>query len=97
MVYTNRLTVTVADGGRVECNSKCTNFQWEMAENHFILDMRILKLGGGDMVLGVDFMKKFGPVLFDYQQLLIILRARDREIRIQGMKPDSSLSLISAE
>lgn len=67
MVYTNRLNVTVADGGKVECNSKCSNFQWEMGENHFILDMRILKLG-------VYFMRKFGPLLFDYHKMFIILR-----------------------
>lgn len=38
------------------------------------------------MVLGVDFMRRFGPVLFDYVALTITLRYGDREISIQGLQ-----------
>lgn len=44
MVLTSNLLMTVADGGQVQCNSKCTQFQWEMGNHHFLFDMRILKL-----------------------------------------------------
>lgn len=100
IVSTASLSVTVADGSRVNCNYKCPNFQWEMGAHHFLFDMRILKLGGCDIVLGVDFMRRFGPVLFDYNNLSITLRHGDREITIQGLRqevPVSSLNIISAE
>lgn len=46
----------------------------------------------------MDFLKKFGPVLFDYKNLLITLRHGDREIQIQGVQQgSSSLSMITAE
>lgn len=98
IVLTNNLLVTVADGAQVQCNSKCTQFQWEMGNNHFLFDMRILKLGGCELVLGVDFLKKFGLVLFDYKNLIITLRHGDREIQIQGLQHGStSLSMITAK
>lgn len=53
-----------------------------MGAHHFIFDMRILKLGGCDVVLGVDFMRRFGPILFGYSNLSITLRYGDREITI---------------
>lgn len=81
LVHTDNISVTVVDGSRVNCNSKCPSFQWEMGEHHLILEMRILKLGGCDVVLGMDFMRKFGPILFDYSKLLITLRHGDREIK----------------
>lgn len=68
-----------------------------MGEHHFIFDIRILQLGGCDVVLGVDFMRKFGPVLFDYGQLQIILRYGDREITSKGLKQEASLSMITAK
>lgn len=66
-----------------------------MRGNNFIFEMRILKLGGCDVVHEVDFMRRFGHVLFDYQQLLMTLRYEDREITIKGLKHEASVSMIS--
>lgn len=95
IVSTESLSVRVADGSRVNCNSKSLNFQWKMGAHHFIFDMRILKLGGCDVVLGVDFMRRFGPLLFDYSNLSITLRYGDREITIQVLWPGDSVSFLN--
>lgn len=69
VVSTASLSVTVADGSTVHYNYKCPNFQWEMGAHNFLFVMGILKFGGCDVVLGVDFMRRFGLVLFDYSNL----------------------------
>lgn len=42
-------------------------------------------------------MRRFGPVLFDYVALTIAMRYGDREISIQGLRPEASMSMISAK
>lgn len=37
--YTNPLLVTVADGGKMNCNSKCFGFRWEMGKHAFSSDV----------------------------------------------------------
>lgn len=80
--YTNPLLVTVADGGRIECNSKCFNFQWEMEGHRFSTNVRILKLGGCDMVIGVDLLRKLGPVTFDFENQRIQLVGNGNRITL---------------
>lgn len=58
IVCTNTLSVTVANGQKMECDSKCTNFTWIMGGYEFSFDPKLLKLGGCDVVLGVDFLHK---------------------------------------
>lgn len=57
------MTVTVADGRKLECNSKCSNFVWEVDNCKFTAGVRLLPLGGCDMVIGIDFLSKLGPIL----------------------------------
>ncbi|KAL3621494.1 hypothetical protein CASFOL_036406 [Castilleja foliolosa] len=65
---TNPLQVNVAGGGNIICSSKCPQFEWGMAGHLFSASVRVLPLGGYDMVLGVDLMKRLGPVVLDYEQ-----------------------------
>ncbi|KAL8551445.1 hypothetical protein ACS0TY_000515 [Phlomoides rotata] len=60
--YTNPLLVTVADVSKMECNSKCSKFEWEMGNCKFTILVRVIKLGGCDMVLGVDLLSQLGQL-----------------------------------
>lgn len=40
VVMTNPLQVTVAGGGRIECSSKCPNFEWEMGGQSFATNIK---------------------------------------------------------
>jgi len=48
------LVVTVANGSIMLCDSYTAGFTWFMQSYEFVADLRILKLGRCDMVLGVD-------------------------------------------
>lgn len=52
---TSPLTVVVADGNKIECNSKCSNFRWQMEDCKFVTGVRLLHLGACDMVMEIDF------------------------------------------
>ncbi|KAK6121889.1 hypothetical protein DH2020_044363 [Rehmannia glutinosa] len=55
-----------SDGGKIECNSKCPTFEWEMGNCKFCTSVRILQLGGCDMVIGVDLPRKLVLRTFDF-------------------------------
>jgi hypothetical protein len=62
------LAVTVANGSIMLYDSYTTRFKWFMQNYEFVVDLRILKLGRCDIVLGVDRLRKFSPILFDFYQ-----------------------------
>ncbi|KAH0720050.1 hypothetical protein KY290_004964 [Solanum tuberosum] len=66
--YSSPMRVTVADGNYLLCNSTCTSFSWKMEGKSFREDLRIIKLGGCDIVLGNDWMKKYNPTKFDHKK-----------------------------
>lgn len=45
MEYTNPCVVTIADENKVECNSRCPYFEWEMGGYKFSTPVRLLRLG----------------------------------------------------
>jgi len=55
--------VTVTNGNKVMSNLACAGFSWEMYGEQFEVDIRLLRLGGCDIVLGVDWRKNVSPML----------------------------------
>lgn len=70
LISTQPLSVIVANGSKVMSKSACANFRWEMQGEEFEADLRLLKLGGCDVVLGVDWMKQvvlFASILTEWR------------------------------
>jgi hypothetical protein len=65
------LVVTVANGSIMLCDSYTAGFKWFMQNYEFVADLRILKLGICDIVVGVDWLMKFSPILFDFIKMKI--------------------------
>ena len=65
------LAVTVANGSIMLCDSYTAGFKWFMQNYEFVADLRILKLGICDIVVGVDWLRKFSPILFDFIKMKI--------------------------
>lgn len=86
MEYTNPLRVTVADGGKLECNTRCPKLEWEMGKYRFSTSIRILQLGGCDMVIGVDLLKQWEPVTFNFTDQNIRFTSGGTEVVLQGIK-----------
>lgn len=92
---TNSIMVTVADGSQIESNSKCPNFSWEMGKQNFCAEVRLLRLGGCDMVLGVDFLRRKGPITFDYEKLQTTLKEEGRDVVLQGQMRETTFKYCS--
>ncbi|KAE8677721.1 UPF0603 protein [Hibiscus syriacus] len=50
-----------------QSTAKSNKMSWKMQGYEFQHDFRVLSLGGSDMVLGVDWMKEFSPILMDFK------------------------------
>ncbi|XP_057780007.1 uncharacterized protein LOC130998610 [Salvia miltiorrhiza] len=95
--YTNPLLVTVADGGRIECNTRCPKLEWEMGACQFSSAMRLLRLGGCDMVVGVDLLRQLGPITFNFGEQNIKFTREGKDILLQGIKQEMTLKMITGK
>lgn len=81
------------------CDSKCVQFKWKIGGYEFVFDPKLLKLGGCDMVLGVDFLHKYGPAKFDYDEKKVTMKSKfirsKIKIRIQENQVDGEVELVS--
>jgi len=61
MQETTLLSVMIANESRMVSHYKCKEFRWMMGGHEFAVDLRILKLGGCHIILGVDWMRTVSP------------------------------------
>ncbi|KAL0439602.1 UNVERIFIED_CONTAM: Retrovirus-related Pol polyprotein from transposon.6 [Sesamum latifolium] len=67
------MVVRVADGSKLLSKKVCPKFSWEVQGHKFLHPVRLLKLGGYDLVLGCDWLSTFNPVELDFLQLKVTL------------------------
>ncbi|XP_026428500.1 uncharacterized protein LOC113324394 [Papaver somniferum] len=91
---TGHMVVAVANGDNITSHGLCQNLQWEMQGHGFSNDLRVLPLGGYDMVLGADWLQQLGDVTFNFSQLSISFLHQGRHITLQGSSSKPSLNLI---
>ncbi|KAM7497180.1 hypothetical protein LguiA_021594 [Lonicera macranthoides] len=96
VIPTTNLQVTIADGSKTSSKAYCPDFQWCVQGEEFTTNMRILPLGGYNMILGVDWLKKFGPVTLDLNNLTMNVMKEGRAVTLQGgTSPYGELKVIS--
>ncbi|KAG7572601.1 Neutral/alkaline non-lysosomal ceramidase C-terminal [Arabidopsis suecica] len=61
--------VAVADGGRIGVHGKVDQFHWKFHTTSFVDDFMLIPLGGCDVVLGVQWLRKLGPISWDFNTL----------------------------
>ncbi|XP_039019648.1 uncharacterized protein LOC120151187 [Hibiscus syriacus] len=89
------LAITVANGQQLYSTARCNKVGWQMQGHSFVHDFRLLQMGGSDMVLGVDWMKLFSPILMDFNKMTLSFVHQDGQIVIHGQQPSSCLQQIS--
>jgi hypothetical protein len=80
---TTLLVVTVANGTVMLCEMQSPSFTWFMQGYKFKANLRVLKLDRHDIMLGVDWLKQYSPVLFDFIKLRLSLKKSDRMIELK--------------
>ncbi|KAL4325335.1 hypothetical protein GQ457_11G021080 [Hibiscus cannabinus] len=95
IIATTPLLITVANGEKLESNAMCKQLPWMMQGCSFKHDFRILLMGGSDMVLGVDWMRKCSPITMDFNSMTMSFKKDGNSILLKGGQPDNSLRMIS--
>ncbi|WVZ51820.1 hypothetical protein U9M48_002928 [Paspalum notatum var. saurae] len=63
------LSVGVANGDRLPSTGVCRNTRITIGEELFDIDLYVIPLDGYDLVLGCDWLRTLGPILWDFEQL----------------------------
>ena len=66
-----------------------------MQGERFEADLRLLQLGGCDVVLGVDWMKEVSPISFDFNRMEVSFDKEGRKMTLSGEKESRSCKMIS--
>lgn len=82
---TGPLTATSADGSSIISHAVSRKVKWLIQLYEFTFDMHIMKIGGSDIILGVDWMYYFSPISFDFKQLKVTLSNNNESFLLEGM------------
>ncbi|XP_026383753.1 uncharacterized protein LOC113279266 [Papaver somniferum] len=95
IAQTGNLLVTVANGDKTVSSGVCSQLEWTMQGHKFCGDLRLLPLGGCDIVLGAYWLRNLGDVQFNLSKLCITFKHNGKKITLTGVPQKSSLSMMS--
>ncbi|KAA8534845.1 hypothetical protein F0562_029939 [Nyssa sinensis] len=94
--HTTGLNVKVANGEAVRSEGLTKPETFQMQGIHFTAEFFVLTLGGCDVVLGVQWLKTLGPILWDFSRLSMAFTFNGSNITLQGLNP-TAMSLMEGE
>ncbi|KAG8389634.1 hypothetical protein BUALT_Bualt02G0249400 [Buddleja alternifolia] len=84
LTYTTPTMVSVADGNKIVSRTICEDFCWAIHGHTFFYPIRVIKMGGSDMVLGEDWLRKHSPIEFEYDKMRITI-SQDGKMGTYGL------------
>lgn len=81
----NGVRVRVANGDRVQCCGLARDVTINIGTEMFTTVCYSMPLGSFDMVLGVSFLKKLGPILWDFDDLSMVFWSYGRRVQWNGI------------
>ena len=80
------LHVTVANGEVVKVLEICKGLTWEVQGLQQQTDFFVLPLQGCDLVLGVQWLKTLGPIIWNFHTLTMQFRVDEVDVNLKGLK-----------
>ena len=80
-----QLRVTVANGDRLRCHGLAQDVPITIGDEHFSITCAGIDLGCFDFILGIDFLRTLGPILWDFDALTMTFWRLGRHIRWDGV------------
>lgn len=81
---TTPISISIADWFKVPSYQQCSALHWTVQGEELVTDFRILPLGGIDAVIGVQWLKVFNLITFDFDQLQLSFGRGDNQAMLQG-------------
>jgi len=82
---TTRTHVTVANGDRVPCGMVARNVALHIGKEEFTISCLGIDLGGFDVILGVDYLRTLGPILWAFEDLCMAFTWHGRRVFWRGI------------
>ncbi|XP_031108696.1 uncharacterized protein LOC116013188 [Ipomoea triloba] len=79
------LKVTAANGEQLVCDSISRKLKWHIQGEEFVKDFRLLRLGGCDMVLGMDWVDLFAPIQHHTRPPGISFHKEGKRVLLKGL------------
>ncbi|GAU24592.1 hypothetical protein TSUD_289530 [Trifolium subterraneum] len=83
------LSVTGGGGHQLEAAFICRGFQWQLQQVSFTADVIVLPLVCCDLILGIQWLKALGPILWDFDKLQMEFSTNGRKVVLRGAKTPS--------
>lgn len=78
-------SVKVASGAYMACKSEVKNLEWWVQSTNFSYDVKVLELGGYDLIPGMDWLEQCGEMTCQWKQKWISFTHQGQEVKLQGI------------
>ncbi|KAL2245978.1 UNVERIFIED_CONTAM: hypothetical protein Sindi_2866000 [Sesamum indicum] len=82
---THPMMVRVADGSKLTSQLACHRFSWEIQGHQFTHPVKVIKLGGYDLVLGCDWLGLYNPIKFDFHKGRVTLSQDSNKLILKAL------------
>ncbi|KAL2230104.1 UNVERIFIED_CONTAM: Transposon Ty3-G Gag-Pol polyprotein [Sesamum indicum] len=79
------MMVRVADGSKISSHLTCPKFNWEVQGHKFTHSVKLLKLGGYDLILGCDWLGMYNPIELDFHQGRLTLTRGTNKVTLRSL------------
>jgi hypothetical protein len=86
-------TVTIADGGQMQCDRKVEGLQWWSQGHTFVSDAKVLPVKCYDLILGADWLEHHSPMWVHWKKRKMRFTHKGRRITLRGMADCTSTCL----
>lgn len=82
VTHTNPLILQTANDTRVQTNSLCRSQKFELQEQEFEANLRLLEIPDYDMILGSDWIAQFGTMCMDLGKGIVKMKHKGKNIQL---------------
>ncbi|EXB28516.1 hypothetical protein L484_006138 [Morus notabilis] len=79
------LKVIVANGEKIRSPGLCREVTLHLQESQFLVDLYLIELEGCDAVLGAQWLRTLGPIIWDFDRMEMTFSVNQKETRLVGM------------
>jgi hypothetical protein len=87
------IKVRIANGQQISSPGKCQDLSLKMQGTVFQVDLYALHLAGCDVVLGIQWLRILGPILWNFDDLTMEFQWGTRRCRLKGLQQGPELSM----
>lgn len=82
------MTVKIADGGTLTCESELPMAKWTVQGHSFHSAFKILPLGTFDMIIGMEWLEAFSPMKVHWRNKWMAIPYGATTVQLQGVSPE---------